>query len=368
MDNKISSITINGYKSIASLDNFKLNDLNVLIGANGSGKSNFVSFLIMLRELVEKRLQAWTKKQGGADRLLSFGIKETNELSASIRFGINGYDIKLEPTVDGGFVFTNENLYCNGPYFGETKPFLGTGHSESLIQEEVENGSSKKVATFCLETMKTWMVYHFHDTSVTAGVKRYGSIHDNQYLRNDASNLAAFLYRLSVDHKDSYKQICKTIKLVIPFFLDFNLVPRKLSTEEEQINLGWKHKDSDYPFWPSQLSDGSLRFICLATALLQPNPPSVIVIDEPELGLHPYAIVILASLLRSASKRMQVIISTQSVTLVNEFEINELIIVESNNGRSSFNRYKVSEFTEWLNNYSLGELWEKNILGGKPKS
>ncbi|STY28477.1 cobalt transporter ATP-binding subunit [Legionella wadsworthii] len=366
MDNKIRSITIKGYKSIVSLDNFQLNDLNVLIGANGSGKSNFVSFLLMLREIVEKRLQTWTKKQGGADRLLSFGIKETSALSASIRFGKNGYDIKLEPTVDGGFVFVNENLYFDGPKYGITKPYLGSGHNESLIPEEAENGNSKSVATFCLETMKTWMVYHFHDTSVTAGVKRYGSIHDNEYLRNDASNLAAFLYKLSLEDKDSYRQICKTIKLVIPFFSDFNLVPRKLPTEEEQINLGWKHKDSDYPFWPSQLSDGSLRFICLATTLLQPNPPSVIVIDEPELGLHPYAIVILASLLRSASKRMQVIISTQSVTLVNEFEMEELIIVESNNGKSSFNRYKNSEFSEWLDNYSLGELWEKNILGGKP--
>ncbi|MBF0565093.1 MAG: AAA family ATPase [Nitrospirae bacterium] len=199
-----------------------------------------------------------------------------------------------------------------------------------------------------------------------AGVKRLGSLHDNEYLRPDASNLAAFLYRMSGQYRDMYQQIRKITRLAIPFFDDFVLKPHKLPTEEEQIRLLWRQKDSDYAFWPSQLSDGSIRFICLVTALLQPDPPSTIIIDEPELGLHPYAITLLGSLLRSASKRMQVIVSTQSVALVNEFSIDDLIIVERQQGETVFKRYNETDFKTWLADYSVGELWEKNILGGRP--
>lgn len=364
---KINSITIKGFKSILSLDKFVLNDLNILIGANGSGKSNFISYFEMLRELIDQRLQVWVKKQGGADRLLSFGIKNTSYISNSIRFEDNGYDLTLEPTDNGEFVFSNEELYFNGPLYGVTRPKLGSGHSESNIKTEMKDGFSAKIASFCYNAITGWKVYHFHDTGRTSGVKRYSAVHDNEYLRHDASNLAAFLFKMQKENPDSYQQIRKVIQLAIPFFDDFLLKPRTLPTGEEQINLIWKQKDSDYPFWPSQLSDGSIRFICLATALLQPQAPTTIIIDEPELGLHPYAIALLASLLRSASKRTQIIVSTQSVPLINEFTINDLIVVERENGSSIFKRHIEIDFDEWLEDYSLGELWEKNILGGKPR-
>lgn len=364
---KISSITIKGYKSIFSLDEFVLNDLNILIGANGSGKSNFVSYFQMLHELVEQRLQVWTKRQGGADRLLSFGINTTSQLETSIRFGDNGYDVILEPTAEGNFVFTDEMLYFDGPKYGVTRPRLGSGHSESNIQLEMQGGISHNIATHCYKAINGWKVYHFHDTGKSAGMKRYCSAHDNEFLRPDASNLPAFLYRMSEENPLAYQQIRKVIQLALPFFDDFQLIPRLLPTEEKQINLIWKQKDSDYPFWPSQLSDGSLRFICLATALLQPEPPSTIIIDEPELGLHPYAIALLASLLRTASQRMQVIVSTQSIPLINEFSIDDLVVVEREKGASVFKRHNSIDFEDWLKEYSIGELWEKNILGGKPR-
>src|SRR5690606_7115574 len=215
-------------------------------------------------------------------------------------------------------------------------------------------------------SIASWKVFHFHDTSDTAGVKRLGSLQDNEYLRPDASNLAAYLYRLSEEHPEVLDQIRKTIRLAIPFFDDFVLKPRKLKSEEEQIRLLWRQKDSDYSLWPSQLSDGSIRFICLVTALLQPDPPSTIIIDEPELGLHPYAITLLGALIRSAAMRTQVIISTQSVPLLNEFEIEDLIVVEREEGGSVFKRLAEADFTSWLEDYSIGELWEKNVLGGRP--
>ena len=179
--------------------------------------------------------------------------------------------------------------------------------------------------------------------------------------------MAAFLYRLKQEAQSEFQQICKTIQLAIPFFDDFVLKPQTLPSEEQQIRLLWKQKDSDYALWPSQLSDGSIRFMCLVTALLQPNPPSTIIIDEPELGLHPFAITLLGGLLRSASTRMQIIVSTQSVPLLNEFSIDDLIVVEREEDVSVFKRLDEDEFSKWLEDYSVGELWEKNILGGRPR-
>ncbi len=363
----IDRLTINGFKSIRRLERFKLESLNVLIGANGAGKSNFVSYFRMLGEMVEGRLQHWTRQQGSADRIVSFGVKETNKLKSFIEFGRNGYQFVLEPTVESGFSFASEQIFFNG-YYGKKWIFLGSGHSEAKLKEQFRSSERGSESDYCYSSISNWKVFHFHDTSDTAGVKRLGSIHDNDYLRQDASNLAAFLYRLANESPEVYQRIRKIVTLAIPFFDDFVLQPRKLPTEEEQIRLLWRQKDSDYALWPSQLSDGSIRFICLVTALMQPDPPSTIIIDEPELGLHPYAITLLGSLLRSASKRMQVIVSTQSVPLVNEFAIEDLIIVEREQNATVFKRHTGEEFKTWLDEYSIGELWEKNILGGRPHS
>ncbi|RVU45766.1 recombinase RecF [Lujinxingia sediminis] len=357
----IDRLSISGFKSLQNVEDLELRAINVLIGANGAGKSNFVSFFHMLTEMMAGRLQSWTRKQGSANRIVSFGIKETKRLSAHLFFGDHGYYFTLEPTIEGGFAFRMEIAEPSG------YTAVNRGHIEAEIPKIYHRRPDVKDDIYCCyESISNWKTFHFHDTSDTAGVKRLGSLHDNDYLRPDASNLAAFLYRLKHEHEATYEQIRKTVSLAIPFFDDFVLKPQALPTEEEQIRLLWRQKDSDYPFWPSQLSDGSIRFICLATALLQPEPPSTIIIDEPELGLHPYAITLLGSLIRSASKRMQLIVSTQSVPLVNEFSIEDLIIVERENGASVFRRHDEKDFELWLEEYTVGELWEKNVLGGRP--
>jgi len=362
--NKIDTLTIRGFQSIRELNDFKLNNLNVLIGANGAGKSNFVTYFRMLSELVEQRLQVWVTRRGGADILLSFGVKETQELYSFVLFGRNGYEFTLAPTASDGFVFVNEHLFSD---IGQERIriSLRAGYKESELKDAVFPGN-QNIATDCYESILSWKIFHFHDTSDTAGVKRLGSLADADYLRSDAANLAAFLYRMKRHSPDTYSQIRKTVQLAIPFFDDFVLEPQTANGDNQQIRLMWRQKESNYPLWPTQLSDGSIRFICLATALLQPIPPSTIIIDEPELGLHPYAITLLGSLMRSASARMQLIVSTQSVPLLNEFSIDNLIVVEREDGVSVFNRLNEDEFTNWLEEYSVGELWEKNILGGRP--
>lgn len=222
--------------------------------------------------------------------------------------------------------------------------------------------SERGVAWHVYDAIASWKIYHFHDTSKYAPMRRHETIDDNEYLRFDAANIAPFLYDLKENDSNAYIQIVDSIRLVTPFFDDFILKPKK----NEKVRLNWRQKGSDYPLKPQHLSDGTLRFICLTTALLQPRPPSTIIIDEPELGLHPYAIEILAELIQAASEKTQLIVSTQSPALVDYFEPENIIVVNRKQGASTFERMKRQDLSEWLDNYSLGDLWRKNIVTGGP--
>lgn len=354
---QLSRLLIENYKSIKHCD-IKMGCLNVLIGANGAGKSNFIGFLKLIPAILDHRLQLTVGKSGGPDALLHFGRKVSDSIKGEFYFGNNGYKFYLEPTNDNRLLFSREALWWN--VSGDIG--VHSGHFES----QADNHSSG-VKQYTLPIMRRWRVYHFHDTSDSAKVKQIHRINDNEYLREDGSNLAAFLYRLKENHKNNYKRIVRTIQMVAPFFGDFNL--RATVNNPDFIELEWTEKNQDIPFKANELSDGTLRFICLATVLLQPEiyMPSAIIVDEPELGLHPYAISVLAALISAASNEHQLIISTQSVELVNEFDIDDLIVVDRVEGASTFKRLEEAHLQEWLEEYSLGEMWKKNLLGGRPQ-
>lgn len=357
----IDKLTIKGFKSLQDVE-LELGRLNVLIGPNGAGKSNLIAYFELLREMVEERLQVWVAKRAGANRILSFGAKETPQFSSYIKFD-NAYSFTLEYSDDDHFYFTNESLRLGETSTGSLK-IGGWGKREAQLKSEIRPGEQLR-ADDCYASITSWNFFHLNDTSETALVKRTGYLHDYKYLRPDASNLAAYLFQLREFHPAVYNEILKTVRLVIPFFNDFILEPKMIKPGEYTIQLLWRQHDSDYPFLPSQLSDGSLRFICLLTALKQPDPPATIFIDEPELGLHPYAITLLGSLMHQASERMQIVTATHSVSLVNQFSINDLIVVERKDGASIYKRLNTQEFELWLKDYSVGELWEKNVLGGR---
>jgi len=213
-----------------------------------------------------------------------------------------------------------------------------------------------------------WRIYQFHDTSPSSRIKSEHNISNSAIFFNDARNLAAYLYRLKQRFpKEEYADILYSIQLVAPFFNDFILEPRELN--EEQIVLRWNKTDCDDLFNAAQLSDGALRFICLATLLLQPTElqPSTIIIDEPELGLHPFAITILAEMVQKAAVNKQIILATQSVELLDNFDIDDVIVVDNGENGSEFKRLDAGQLQLWFeNDYTLGELWNKNILGGRP--
>jgi len=356
--NQLSRLVLHGYKSIAACDT-ELGRLNVLIGANGAGKSNFIGFFKLIGKILDQQLQSAVGTSGGPDVLLHFGRKKTEELTAELYFGNNGYKFRLKPTQDNRMMFSRECLWWN--VHGDWRP--ASGHFESYVEAQKEKTN---IYGYVVPPMRSWRVYHFHDTSDSAMVKQVHGINDNEYLRADARNLAAFLFRLKNHHEAHYRRIVKSIQLVAPFFGDFLLRPTV--DNKEKIQLEWTEAEQDVPFSASALSDGTLRFICLATVLLQPEPfmPASILIDEPELGLHPYAIAVLGALMKSATQKHQIIVSTQSVELVNEFEADDLIVVDKEGGASTFKRPDASALAEWLNEYSLGDLWKKNLLGGRP--
>src|SRR5262249_31729143 len=212
-----------------------------------------------------------------------------------------------------------------------------------------------------------WRLYHVHDTSQSLPMRKTARIDDNQYLRPDGSNLAAFLYYLQEKHPTAYSLIRRTVQRVTPFFDDFRLQPSKLKPDD--IKLEWTHMHSDQYFDASSLSDGSLRFIALATLFLQPKEyfPSVVLVDEPELGLHPYAIEMLASLIKQASANTQVIVSTQSSLLLDHFDPEDVMVANRVKGGTEITRLEPSKLKDWLADYSLGQLWEKNEFAGRPR-
>jgi predicted ATPase len=359
----LDRIEIEGYRSIKKVK-LRLKAINILIGANGAGKSNLVGAFGLLGDLVDGKLQLHVGRRGGANALLHFGVKKTKRLRIKVSFGVNAYEAVLEPSAKDRLIFATETAYYQGE--GHSGPYeedLGDGQKESGLEEE-STTKPDKVANHVLNAMRGWKVFQFHDTSATAGIKQKHAIGDSRTLQPDGANLAALLFGLKKRAPKKYRAIVDVTRAVAPFFDEFVLEPDEL--DRKVIQLEWRHKSDPSYFDASSLSDGTLRFMCLAALLLQPTKPSVIVIDEPELGLHPAAIVQLAALLRLASRESQVIVATQSVTLLDQFASEDVIVVERSNGESTFERLAKDQVRGWLDDYSLGELWLKNVLGGRP--
>lgn len=320
----IEHINIQNFKSIRQVD-LDLKPINLLIGPNGAGKSNFVSFFGFVHAIYDGQMEVYTAERGGAGRILHLGLKVSELLKGEVLLsdGIK-YQFDLGVTDSDGFYYRRKAV-IHEKYF---RPFL---------------------------------VFHLSDTSRTSLLKQTSRVNDTRFLRPDGSNLPAFLYALKQESRREYTIIEAIIRQIAPFFDRFDLQPNG-----DFIRLNWRQKGTDMYLDASDLSDGTIRFIALATLLLQPNPPETILIDEPELGLHPYAISTLAGLMRSISIKSQLIVSTQSVELVNQFEPEDIVVVEQRDNESTFKRLEANELTDWLEAYSIGDLWSKNVFGGNP--
>ncbi len=399
----LRQLELSGFKSIkqATID---LKPINVLIGANGAGKSNLVSFFEMFQHMLRMQLELYLRKQGYANNLLHYGLKTTSEMSSLLNIetksGKLDLDIRLISSLDGMLTFSkakttfkagelgigisydyspsNEVDFYNAFYAWDEEGALESQKTDDetvnafidSLKAQVNQENVDEFTLLSCEThsfLENTAVYHFHDTSLQSRLRQPTEISFNRFLANDGGNLASVLYKLKIAKPPYYQRILKVIQQIAPFFNDFVLEPEQDNTE--YIKLRWRSQHSDIEFGAHQLSDGTLRAMALITVLLQPEEKlsGLIVIDEPELGLHPYALSTIIGLAKAATDYgSQVILATQSTTLLDHFEPEDIIVVEQNDGESSFKRLNSEELKDWLEDYSLSELWEKNVLGGIP--
>lgn len=358
----LNYIEISGYKSFKKIE-LDLNAINILIGANGSGKSNLISFFKMVHALFNKQLQRYIIEEK-ADNLLYFGRKTTEKMYGKLLFSNdtknnNAFWFSLAQTKTGGLYIEAEGSGYNVMKNNDSQNY----YIHSNIEESWVPDSNAYRDNYLKKYLANIQIYHFHDTSATSMLRKECDINDNIYLKADGRNLPAFLYYLKLEHPIIFKRIEKTIQSIAPYIDRLILEPSRLNKKE--IELRWVDRgDLNSNFSAYQFSDGTLRFIALTTVLLQPDPPSVIIIDEPELGLHPQAIVKLAALIKMASSKTQIIISTQSVNLVDCFDPENIITVDKDTkeNQSVFKHLDAQNLKIWLEDHTLGELWKRNIL------
>ena len=363
---RINRVQIEGFKSIQSLD-LEMRPINILIGANGSGKSNFISLFAFLRSLFEEKLQIYVKDNGFADTFFHFGSKQTGRIMIEVNIGNNIYHVEFKHGEENDtLIFDNERYKFTDPIKNSPAEFYTRESSNESFFQNIFNKENEDIREYHQRYINSHRVYQFHDTSPTAAFKKPQKLSLSAYLQRDARNLAPFLFHLQQHWQDSYQRIVYAIQTIAPFFHDFYLVPQ----DDESIILRWIHRKHETQFSADRLSDGTARFICMATLFLQPDRlrPKTIFLDDLELGLHHTALVVLADIIKSISKETQVVCSTQSVTFANHFEPAVFIVVDQESGTSQFRRLdNRKDLDIWLEDYQMGDIWMKNLIGGKPK-
>ena len=364
----IERVILHKYKSIKNAD-IPLGRINLLIGGNGAGKSNFISVFDLLLATYNQRLGEYVLRHGGANRMLYNGVKESGEVELIFDFdNVNAFRLRLQPSQESGKLFIAES----GDYLNKdndtTKDYAHAWHYrrwDSMAEESAILSSQTWHSGYLKKELKGVQVYHFHDTSRTAPMRGMCNINDNDGLRPDGANLAACLYKMQQTNPRNFMMLEGVVRSVAPYFKRFKLQPNALNPNE--ILMQWEAEETDAYFDSYSFSDGTIRFIALATLLMQDDKPSTIIVDEPELGLHPFAIVKLAALVRRASVDSQIILASQSTNLINQFEPENVIVVDRQDKQTVFKTLNSEDLAVWLENYSIGDIWEKNLIGGQPR-
>ena len=372
---RLESVRIRGFRSLADVELSGLGANSVLIGSNGSGKSNFMRFFEMLSWMVRSRaLGEFVEKYGGADDQLFGGNSVTPRMDAEVALrteaGRNDYRFSLTHAHPDRFMFTEEAFrFSRSGWLTEASwNHLGSGHREAGIVEAAHSTGSSEfnpaTARVIVHLLRSCSVYQFHDTSDTSNFKKRWEAEDNATLRTHGGNLAAVLHRLEQEDNRRFEHICQHIARVLPVFDRF-----EVEESYGRVLLRWKARGNEKTFGAHLTSDGSLRFFALVTLLNLPREmlPDVLLLDEPELGLHPVAIALVGNMIKALAGDVQIIVATQSPLLVDVFELDEIVVLDLHDGRSVFRRLDADTYRTWLDDsFTPGELWQKNLLGGRP--
>ena len=370
--NAIESVHVRGFRSLADFRVDDLPNVTVMIGPNGAGKSNFVRFFEMMGWMLmaPRRLARFVRWQGGADDQLFGGHARTERIEADVALrtsvGRADYRFSLAHTNPDLLEFDDERFRLHNGDPSNDSPWqeLGSGHPEAKILEarsaDSDVGSG---ATAIVKTLRSCSCYQFHDTSDRSPIKKTWDASDWGRLRGDGGNLAAVLHFLEQNDVRRYESICRYVSRVLPVFDRFALEER-----HDRVILRWKVKSSNKTYGAHLASDGSLRLFALVTLLNLPLDllPRVILLDEPELGLHPAAISLVGGMIRSLASQRQIIVATQSSLLVDVFELDQLFVLDLDGDATTVQRMKSDDYHEWLGECSTGQLWEDNLLGGYP--
>ena len=365
MLNRLASIHIKGFRSLADVKIDNLPQVAVLIGANGAGKSNFIRFFEMMSWMLRsQKLAEFVQRQGGADDQLFGGSKNTPSMEAELTMktkqGSNDYQFTLAHAHPDRFIFTNEGFQFRRESSSTKMPwhYLGSAHEEARIVT-----SKHPTARAIAHLLKSCAIYQFHDTSDYSNFKKEKDKEDNHFFRAHGENLAAVLFYLEREDPKRFQMICRHISRGLPTFDRF-----QIEEKHGRVLLRWKAKGMEKTYGAHLTSDGSLRFFALVTLLNLPTEilPEVVFLDKPELGLHPTALALVANMIKSLANERQIIVATQSPLLVDEFGLDEIIVLELQDGRTEARRLDEDEYRHWLDEYSTGELWQKNLLGGQP--
>lgn len=362
--NRIRSVTIEGFRSLRDIPNLELPQLAVLIGANGAGKSTLIRFFEMLSWMLKsKNLQEFIVRQGGGDDQFFMGARKTPRIHAELCLetasGQNDYQFDLVHISAGDSVMVMNEAYRFSAKGLTDRVWtkLSTVGKESVLGDQ-----KNKTAQTIINLLRQCSVYQFHDTSSNSAIHNRWDITESFRLRSDGGNLAPVLLDLQSNDNKRYQLIVKQIRRVLPTFNDF-----VLREEAGKILLRWAGNQSDKVFGSHLTSDGSLRLFCLLT-LLNLGPaqlPDVMFFDEPELGLHPHAITLVAEMFKRLSKKRQIFIATQSPYLVDCFELENIIVASANNGETILKNLPREQYQEWLDDeYQLSEIWLKQVVGG----
>lgn len=373
--NRIDSVRIRGFRSLADVALENIPDTTVLIGANGSGKSNFIRFFEMMSWMLRvRRLAEFVARHGGASDQLFGGSRRTPRIEAELSLrtdaGLNDYRFALTHGHPDRFFFTEEAFRFSGKGFGQPAEwqYLDSGHDEARIVEAAQAKAgaaiNRKTASVVVHLLRNCAAFQFHDTSHSSHIKQDCDIGDNKTLRTHGGNLAPILYRLEHEDVERFDLICRYIGRILPVFDRF-----ELEESYGKTSLRWRLKGMDGSLGAHLTSDGSLRFFALVTLLNLPEEmlPDVLLLDEPELGLHPAAVTLVAEMIKALATERQVIVATQSPLLVDAFDLDEIVVAELRNERTEFQRLDPNDYRQWLADaYTTGELWQKNLIGGRP--
>lgn len=362
---RIKSVTIEGFRSLRSIQNLQLPQLAVLIGANGAGKSTLIRFFEMLSWMLKsKSLQEFVLRQGGGDDQFFMGARKTPRIHAELCLetasGLNDYRFDLAHLSAGDSVMVMNEAYRYSAHGIPTKAkwteIAAVGKESSLLEQK------HKTAKTIVNLLRQCSTYQFHDTSPNAAIHNRWDITESFRLRSDGGNLAAVLLNLRSTDGKRYALIVKQIRRVLPAFKDF-----VLEQEAGKVLLRWVGQQSDKVFGSHLTSDGSLRLFCLLTLLNMPPErlPDVMLFDEPELGLHPHAVSLVAEMFKRLSKKRQIFLATQSPYLVDCFELENIIIASANQGETLLRNLPRAQYQAWLDDeYQLSDIWLKQVVGG----